>query len=897
MQKKKSDGDLSAANIFTRTAHSIRTQYSIATAFFLLLILGVFYIGGRIVLVHLVRDAEQQVREIGADISRIAYRNADSVRRNNVRHLPWVAKQLAGRVSPAEIMSDSAGRGFSLLVDYTANGEFVAGCVRTDVGPRKLDAADLAAYAEQIGSWIQGLSGTNDAATAVGIMHVGSRSHYVSLTRYGTDKTDGYAVLGSLFDSSAFSAQVNEGFGGFEVRVSSRKTDVNAPTVRNGAIPGSSLRERNSFGLAPMLSEALDFYSGGFWDIGGNSFEAVFAIRDIAGNPITMIAVSLPKTFTNVTRSALGRLTFFISMAGIVLILPIFWFQGRVLLNPLTKMTEAIRNLGQNHTATDCPRIEWEGKDEFAHLAASVNRMLETISARTVELAQLESRQRAMIACVPDALVVFDRAGRLVSVIKQSEGKPVPGLAADEKPLIELCSEGQASRFLERLEQTFATGQATMARGRTGEESDPYARYFELRLSRMDDHFALGIIRDMTREVGERRRRVEAEKRASDFSKRESLTLLAAGIAHDVNNVLSVILNTAESALAGSIGEGVRQEMDAIRDAVKRGSAMTKELMAYAGQSKIMLVRANAGMIIKDVQMIADRVVGKNIVLCYRFGDNLPDVDADPNQFWKVLFNIIKNASEAIGQRPGTICLSAEPFEMTAALASVFISERPLAPGKGVMFRIADDGPGIRPELLPRLFDPYVSSKALGRGLGLATVRTIVESHGGGIRVTSQVDIGTTFHVFLPESKLARESEEPAGKQRARGELPTEVLLVDNDEAILQTTSILLKVLKVETHVAHNRHESLAILRRFSSRIGAIILDANLGGIDTLRLLDAFRIASPQTPIIVSSGSSEESMRKMFAAHPYDAFLAKPYTMDELKEILVSCASRRENLV
>ena len=94
-----------------------------------------------------------------------------------------------------------------------------------------------------------------------------------------------------------------------------------------------------------MLSEALNFYSGGFWDIGGNPFEALFAIRDISGNAITMIAVSLPKTFANVTRSALGRLTFFIAMAGIVLVIPIFWFQSYVLLNPLTKMTEEIRKL------------------------------------------------------------------------------------------------------------------------------------------------------------------------------------------------------------------------------------------------------------------------------------------------------------------------------------------------------------------------------------------------------------------------------------------------------------------------------------------------------------------------------------------------------------------------
>ena len=134
-----------------------------------------------------------------------------------------------------------------------------------------------------------------------------------------------------------------------------------------------------------------------------------------------MITVSLPASLANVTRSALGRFTFFIAMTGIVLIIPIFWFQGYVLLNPLTRMTKSIRLLGQYHEDADCPRLEWDGHDEFAMLAASVNQMLETISRRSINVAQVEARHRALLAGVPDALAVFDRRGRLVSVTKQPE--------------------------------------------------------------------------------------------------------------------------------------------------------------------------------------------------------------------------------------------------------------------------------------------------------------------------------------------------------------------------------------------------------------------------------------------------------------------------------------------
>ena len=117
--------------------------------------------------------------------------------------------------------------------------------------------------------------------------------------------------------------------------------------------------------------------------------------------------------------------------------------------------------------------------------------------------------------------------------------------------------------------------------------------------------------------------------------------------------------------------------------------------------------------------------------------------------------------------------------------------------------------------------------------------------------------------------------------------------MVDNDEAILKTTSMLLKSLGVKPHVARDRHESLGILRRRGQGIGAILLDADLGGIDTLRLLDAFRLASPTTAVVVSSGSREEDMRKMFEGRRLDGFLAKPYTLAELKDVLLRAAHAR----
>ncbi len=872
---------------FSKTVHSIRTRYSLATAFFIRMCLSVFYIGGRIVLIHLMREAEKQVEEIGYDISRLAYRHAETVRNKNSAVSEKIARSVMGGVSPLELLSGHDYPELTLILSFDKEGTFVSGAARGADESRAVTTMDVEPYAAKFSEWMRALGERRDGVSDVGIVQLCGRAHYVFAA---PGQHVAHVIIGSAFDSAVFTSRVNDGFSGLDVRIVNRKVDIHVGMPSHHVHKSENVR---GFGLEPILSEALNFYSGGFWNLGSSPYEAVFAVRDIAGNAVSMITVTLPGSFSTVTRSALGRLSFFIAVLGIVLIVPVFWFQGRLLLNPLTKMTEAIRTLGEHHQDVDCPFLEWEGKDEFALLALSVNRMLETILARSVKVAQVEASHRALIAGVPDALAVFDRRGRLVSVTKQPEGTdPIPGFVAGEPPRAEVFGTESARGFVHALGTVFESANVANVRLKVGEGQDAgeggaeQQRYFEVRITRMDEVFALAIVRDVTREAAEHRLRLAAESRALDASKRESLSLFAAGIAHDVNNVLSIILNTVESA-ASAPDKGLKA--DVIRDAVKRGSNMTRELMAYAGDGKMSLMRASPDFFVLDVQALASHVVGPNVAISYSLGKGLPDVDADPNQFWKVLFNIVKNASEALGGRPGHITLSTEAFDMTEAVATEFTSESPLLPGPGVVFRISDDGPGIPQEVLPRLFDPYVSSKSLGRGLGLATVRTIVEAHGGGIKVMSRPDQGTTFLIFMPKSRLPKDGEDvgQAAKQES-GALPQEVLVVDDDEAILKTLSILLKSLKVAAHVGRDRVSSLAVVRREARHLGAILMDAHLGGVDVVRLFDAFRIAAPEVPVVVMSGSTEEDIRKLFGKRKFDAFLAKPFMVSELKKILGS---------
>ena len=861
--------------------HSIRTRYSLATAFFLLLALAMFYVGGRIVLVHLVHDAERQVKEIGVDVSRLAYRRADAVRQAAADAL---AAADGGRLDPAKCVE--AG-GFSLAAEFAADGKFAGGSLRgADGAARPVSAEELAPYAEALSRWVNASASPEARKAATGIVRVGGVSHFVAMVPAGAG---GALMLGLPFDSAAFTLQVNDSLSGLEVRVTDRKAEISVRELpaENGRAP-----QTDGFGIVPMFSSALNFYSGGFWDLRASPFEAVFTLRDIVGNAISMVTVSLPKSFTSVTETAVGRLACFIAVGGILFVLPLFWFQSRVLLNPLSKMTKEVSELGRRNSDVDCPRLEWRGKDEFALLAVSVNRMLETISARTVSIAQADARHQALIACLPDALAIFDPVGRVVAITKQpEEADPIPGFTPGDVPDAAVFGQGPVDSFLRTLGEIFRgrkVGKIEFEASAAGGG----VRHFDLRVTRMDEYFALAVVRDVTEEASEHRLRLAAEARAHDSMKRESLTQLAAGIAHDMNNVLSIVLNAAESDGADPSGDS-SETLKTIREAVRRGSEMMRELRTFAGESRIHLVRVDPNLLFEDAKPLAEHTVGDNVIVTFEPGSGMPDVDADPGQFWKVFFNIIKNAGEAIGERPGTIRVSVKPFVMTEAVASGFISAAPLQPGAGALFEIRDDGPGIPASLLPRLFDPFVSSKAIGRGLGLATARTIVETHGGGIAVDSQPDRGTVFRIFLPESRLPKEPSERGGQGSASAadgavRPAGEVLVVDDDPGIRRTSAILLKGLGRTAHVAKDHHEALAVVRRHAESLGAIVLDADLGATDSVRLLASLRISAPGVPVVVSSGSSEDSIRELFRAEPYDLFLAKPYTLAELKGALAA---------
>ena len=874
------------------TLRSIRTKFGLVTACILLGLLFAFYLGGRFILVGMIRETEKDIQVIGNDIKSVVYDELGTLQRASATAADTLSRS-SGEAThaflQAQLGSFTNDTPVNLAITLGADGSFKKGCCRVSDQPIQLvEAADVQPYLTALLPLLLPDTGTQHPS---GVIAFKSQPLFFALSpvKNQAGTVTGFILIGSLLHNNPLISRINEATHGMQVSVSDRR-------IRRGASAGTNEFQR--MGPSPVFHEAQIYYSGGNWHMGENTFEAIMPITDILGREVTVISIRLPSTFASITRIALGRLTAFVALIGMFFVLPIFWLQTRIVLNPLSKIAEQIRMIGETHLSGRCSRIDWPKKDEFGILAQSVNGMLESLSRQTKHIQQIEQRQNALIAGMPDCLCIFDTYAHLIAVHKQPDyANPIPGLIVGRSVSPPLFPESDCEALRKAIGETFQTDkiQVVIISCR---ESDGSYRHLETRISRMDAYFALVVLRDVTKEWHERETRELVEDRLAKIKKMESLGNLAVGIAHDFNNILSIIQNTVDLAWDKQGTEAV----GTIRQATDKGAALTRELMTYAGQTRIAFKHEEPNTLILDLEKLMGGVVEANVALELKLTPGLPFVDVDPHQFWKVIINLLKNASESMNGARGNIRISTYPFELTQENIEAFFSTHELSPGNGVVFQIDDTGSGISREVIGRLFEPFFSTKAVGRGLGLSTVFGIVDAHSGGIAIDSEIGKGTSFRIWLPASKERAEEQPPPLAElpatpppvphdaaRALQEQPSQppcVLLIEDDRAILHSTTLMLRTLNVTALQAATKREALMLFRKHADSIGLILLDSQLGHLDNVRLLATLRMRKPDIPVVIVSGHTEERIREMFAEETFDGFLSKPYTMRELENIL-----------
>ena len=406
----------------------------------------------------------------------------------------------------------------------------------------------------------------------------------------------------------------------------------------------------------------------------------------------------------------------------------------------------------------------------------------------------------------------------------------------------------------------------------------------------------LGITRDISERKQAEAEKKELEQKVLQVQKLESLGLLAGGIAHDFNNILMGVMGHANLARVhcGATSQTARH-IQKVETAARRAAELIQQMLLFAGGQPLASVAVDLGQEIEEMGQLLSAAVSKKAHLSLELAPGLRPVAGTPNAVRQIALKLITNASEALSEDGGTVTVR---IKASQAPAKKTVSSHMNWLEQGVMhnvLEVEDNGSGMDAETLARAFDPFVSSKAFGRGLGLATVLGIVRSHRGAVDVDSEVGRGTVFRVLLPlsESHPSRQIEQEVAAPE-RGTVSGTVLVVDDEEIVRDTTRTALEDHGLKVITARNGRECLQLYRLHADSIDAIVLDVSMPLLSGPEALDALRKSGATVPVILSSGYMEQQIRKDVpkSARP-DAFLAKPYIPAQLLDTLQRVLKKR----
>ena len=377
--------------------------------------------------------------------------------------------------------------------------------------------------------------------------------------------------------------------------------------------------------------------------------------------------------------------------------------------------------------------------------------------------------------------------------------------------------------------------------------------------------------------------RIRLEEKILQAQKLESLGVLSGGIAHDFNNLLMTILGNADLALRDiSPMSPVRDCIKDIESASLHAADLCKQLLAYSGKGRFVVELIHVNELVKEMSNMLSVTISKKIMLNYHLQPELPYVEVDATQLRQVIMNLITNASDAIGDEMGNITLTTGVMMCDAEyLTNVYLNDN-LKPGEYVYIEVADSGCGMSPETIKRIFDPFFSTKFIGRGLGLAAVLGIIKGHRGTIKVYSEPGKGTTFKVLLPGSGITvnQQSEQVPRQETWTGE--GMVLVIDDEDSVRLIAKKILNRAGYDVLLAKDGPEGLTLMTANLEKIKFVLLDMTMPVMNGEEVFRELKRISPEVKVILSSGFNEQDTINRFRGKGLAGFIQKPYRSEEL---------------
>lgn len=374
--------------------------------------------------------------------------------------------------------------------------------------------------------------------------------------------------------------------------------------------------------------------------------------------------------------------------------------------------------------------------------------------------------------------------------------------------------------------------------------------------------------------------RKDLEQQFVQAQKMESIGTLAGGIAHDFNNLLQVTLGYSELLLADkSEKDWDYADLQTIHQAARNGAELVRSLLTFSRKVEPKFMPLDLNQYVRETRKLLGRTIPKMIDIDLELAEDLERTNADPVQIEQIIMNLAVNAKDAMGEE-GILTIRTENVALDGEYCRFNTEAKP---GDYVLLSVSDSGHGMDKETLQRVFEPFYTTKDLGRGtgLGLAMVYGIVKQHGGHITCHREVGHGTTFKLYFP---VTPSIEEPAVEDKGiMPALGTEtVLLADDEEFVRDLGERILTRSGYTVLTAINGEEALDVYSREKGRISLVILDLimpTLGGKECLKKILAI---NPQAKILVASGYAADASTKGCVQMGAKGFVPKPFRFKEL---------------
>ncbi|MEW6215784.1 MAG: PAS domain S-box protein, partial [Nitrospirota bacterium] len=514
-------------------------------------------------------------------------------------------------------------------------------------------------------------------------------------------------------------------------------------------------------------------------------------------------------------------------------------------------------------------RLQYELDQEKRKLELYSTQLEQLVQERTKELNKSELMFRSLFEYATDGVMILDRDGKIINVNQRAceiHGFDRGSLIGTNIKLLE--AEENMPVFKERMERILNGESLLFETQHYRKDGSKVSLEVSTKAIEVEGNI---LIQSFQRDITEKK---SIQEQLAHSQKMESIGLLAGGIAHNFNNILTAILGYVELLQDDdTLDDTSKKRLRNIEGAARKATEMISKLLSFARIERHEILPLNLHDVVNDTVKLIGSVIDKRIEIRIDLTNNIPVVEGDPNQLEQVIMNLIVNARDSMPDG-GVISIKTRMTEVKRD-----VSDMPayITPGRYILLTISDTGCGIPKEMVNRIFEPFFTTKERGKGtgLGLAMVYGIIKDHKGYITVQSGVGKGSTFDIYLPVSDKTIYIHKDIKPHLFSVAGQENILVVDDEEDVLDFIKDILETHGYKVLPVNNPITAIDIFKKSSGEIELVITDIIMPLMEGKELIRNLRAIKPDIKIIAISGYTDEviSKDKMMI----DEFLRKPF--------------------